>query len=906
MSLKNKVIKFTEWWINLTRTNSEPYKAALQTLLADCNHLPYHAHLLSDLSQITNIKKFPQEAEAVYSVIQSFCASKVSKKRFDDLTELSKNLNQFESCNNFTFKYLEVLLTISFLQVLSKTSQPHWYKLDTTEQLNSQLDRTRTLIELVADFAETVLLHHKLLYCLGYIEQLPDELVLQKYCHIFVREIALFNKNILTIHNKDLKDVVFRDTQNVVPKSLKPEPSPTDTDNVYEKQIAVATILLDLEEPRVLHFGICQQRLALLSRNNTYVLIGELPLHCFNFLHQKHNKPHTTLREGFYENIKALMETKFYLDEEMLERVKLTVNNEFEAISQEICSILNKHLHFLEDTVVNSADEQIKLIFKKLLTYFKANNIKLRSYKTAYKLGTKLNILPEVQIFKLHENKETIGLAGELAVFLLSLNSTKHLDEYLSNSLHRLQTCLTRLYLIREFRNYVKLLRDLDLQYIQFPVYSDFRGRIYYNSHASPQSYWYFRFIYHFGWIDRAHLPKTSPTSLSCLPELNVNLQDATSYELEIYLAIGVLFKAECSDKDGKIFLHKLLSKGYSVFSAYSTSYVSDGKLLAKEGVELFYYISILRDLRGAANKLKLKYIFKDTTCSMTQHAGKLLGYKAESLEFLNLNNQTYAYDTYSIYIQHLLRYLQQNPPLGWDSSLERYITRKNFKNLIMTVEYGVTERTAYYEYCQTINQLTTLSKPLQQKLLDYKLFKVFYTFFQEGLVNLTLFYSTRKLWTDYLLTNKILHFELPDLSLHNYYYYKSKNIVFYENTSLPTKNKRERHSVSLPYQIHNNLDHYLLKKKSKNIYSLSKTATAAYVNAIHTLDAYYLRRITHHCALNNVPVITIHDGFGIPFTQTTKLIDLANIAFCESLEPTNQLLAKNKLLWQFSASIVI
>ena len=290
----------------------------------------------------------------------------------------------------------------------------------------------------------------------------------------------------------------------------------------------------------------------------------------------------------------------------------------------------------------------------------------------------------------------------------------------------------------------------------------------------------------------------------------------------------------------------------------------------------------------------------------MTQHAGKLLGYRPENLEFLNLNNQTYAYDTYSIYIQHLLKYLRQSPPMGWETTLERYITRTNFKNLIMTVEYGVTERTAYYEYCQTIEQITSLSKPLKQKLLDYKLFKVFYNFFQEGLVNLTLFQSTRRLWTDQLLTNKILNFELPDLSLHNYYYYKSKNIVFYENTNPPTKDKRERHSVSLTYQIHTNLDHYLLKKKSKNLYSFGKTATAAYVNAIHALDAYYLRRITHHCGLHNVPIITIHDGFGVPFTQTTRLIELANIAFCESLEPTNQLLAKNKLPWYFSNSIVI
>ena len=211
-----------------------------------------------------------------------------------------------------------------------------------------------------------------------------------------------------------------------------------------------------------------------------------------------------------------------------------------------------------------------------------------------------------------------------------------------------------------------------------------------------------------------------------------------------------------------------------------------------------------------------------------------------------------------------------------------------------MTVEYGVTERTAYSEYCQTINQITEINRALYKKLIDYRLFKVFYTFFQEGLVNLTLFYSTRRLWTDKVITNKILNFDLPDLHLCNYYYFKSKNIVFHENSKSLERGKRERHSVSLPYQIHNNLSHYLARKKSKTLYSIQKTSLASYVNAIHSLDAYYLRRVTCHCRLNNIPIVTIHDGFGVPFIHTSLLIDLANIAFCESLNHSNILLANN------------
>ena len=157
------------------------------------------------------------------------------------------------------------------------------------------MDRTRTLIELVTDYSETVLLHHKTLYCLGYIDFIPNELVIQKYCHIFIREVACFNGEVLTIHNKNLSDVVFKDTSGIIPNNLKLSQPNNSEGNTFEKQIAIVTVLLDFKQPEILYFGICQSNLSYIHRNSTYILIGELPLQCYDFIRQKHNKPHTTI-----------------------------------------------------------------------------------------------------------------------------------------------------------------------------------------------------------------------------------------------------------------------------------------------------------------------------------------------------------------------------------------------------------------------------------------------------------------------------------------------------------------------------------------------------------------------------------------------------------------------------------
>lgn len=77
----------------------------------------------------------------------------------------------------------------------------------------------------------------------------------------------------------------------------------------------------------------------------------------------------------------------------------------------------------------------------------------------------------------------------------------------------------------------------------------------------------------------------------------------------------------------------------------------------------------------------------------MAQHAGKVLGYRRETLKYLNLDNTSEGYDTYQIIINELCNYLLKEQP-HWEDSI-KLLNRKILKNLVMTSEYGVTRRTA-------------------------------------------------------------------------------------------------------------------------------------------------------------------------------------------------------------------
>lgn len=910
MLTKNHLHLFAKWWLERCNLPQQDSNKQLAHLITGGDPNNYIAYLLDDIFQISNILRYPSEADQLYEGIHNYFLQTSQKKKHQELQVMLQITNDFTKREQFEFPYIVVLWTISILKVCSKHTKLHWYQLELTDEINQHIEKSRTLIELVSDIVDELELQYQVLYCLGHIASLPNQLTLQKYVHIIIRKLSHEHTNgYISVSNKYISEITFNDTKNMIPSILKKGVNSGGEGTDYKKLLAVVIIKLDLVPPQITYYNLYPEPAHYCYRENTHLLLGQLPMFANNLLHQKTNKPHTKINYEFYRSIEGLLTTKFFLDWEMIEHINKLVLAEFRGFQEKIATNLSKNLSLIEGEVNNSPDLKLKQLFKKLLVHFKVNSVRLKTYKYAYTFGKKTHVLTNDTLFKTTAPEYNSAVAGDLALFLLKFNMIKFYDVYLVNNLGELQECLTKLFIIKDYFKYIELLKKLNLPYVHFSIFSDFRGRIYYHSPASPQGYWYFRFLYHFGVVDIQTIGRTpSPIAEQVrggLPEL----RNHSNLEIELYLAIGVLFKTSCAEKDGRIFLKNLVQKGMEVHTNPATA---ERTLNNKELAELLYYRDTLTKLQSNTPHIPLRYIFKDTTCSMTQHAGKLLGYKVEALPYLNLKNSDYSYDTYAVYINSLKTFLQRTPPLNWDPKLDQYITRAAFKNLIMTVEYGVTEQTAYQEYCAYWQAQANINAVERQKLLLKSTFRIFFSFFREGIVNMSLFNSTRNLWTDSLIQGNEMYFTLPDLTMHNFYYFKDNHVTFYENfnkkdltTNAPDKS-RERHSLSLQYHIDLNLEFYGRKRRGGQLLSVAKTRTAAYVNAIHSLDAYYLRRVTYHCRLNSIPIVTIHDGFGVPFTMTGRLLTIANIAFCESVTPENHFLAKNTLLWEFSTSIVI
>jgi hypothetical protein len=123
------------------------------------------------------------------------------------------------------------------------------------------------------------------------------------------------------------------------------------------------------------------------------------------------------------------------------------------------------------------------------------------------------------------------------------------------------------------------------------------------------------------------------------------------------------LHKTKHTQTDGKIYLAHIIDEGFKIYQAYKNLSIQELRALTlfdhKELIEIYYYIYAINQILGGSKNMF--YVWKDTTCSMAQHAGKLLGYKIESLELLNLDNKEYAIDTYQIYINHIKTILAQS-----------------------------------------------------------------------------------------------------------------------------------------------------------------------------------------------------------------------------------------------------
>ena len=344
------------------------------------------------------------------------------------------------------------------------------------------------------------------------------------------------------------------------------------------------------------------------------------------------------------------------------------------------------------------------------------------------------------------------------------------------------------------------------------------------------------------------------------------------------------MFKNQFVDvASGEIYVADLISYGQQIYAKNANNSMCQWLQLGwelKKLIEVIYYCNTITSI--LSGNPKKYYLQKDTTCSMAQHGGKLLGYNTANLHLLNLQNVDFLCDTYQIYINKLIEFFQPNlnklsPQLA--SKVKTHLNRTLLKNLIMTAEYGVTRYTAYKEFQQTLNE-NLVDSEVRGYLTTPAIFDQIYNYLTDGTTDLIFYKQSKVSWVNHFLEKNHDTFALNDIKIPALYYQKTVNSLYYTINSKP----RTRVSINT-----------FLQTTDTNCgeIDLQKTKTALYVNAIHALDASYLRSIAYYTGVKNIPIITIHDGFCVPFFTETTLKSIANVMFFENLTP-NQYIAEN------------
>lgn len=297
-------------------------------------------------------------------------------------------------------------------------------------------------------------------------------------------------------------------------------------------------------------------------------------------------KPDTIITEDFILAAKQLAKTKFIIDVDML-------HAQINLVELEIKTLLNQAEKLTLEKDVDLV--KIKLVVTQLLK--DTNTLK---YKRQF-IQNKLKML-------LNADAESTNVLNQLDYYrkvtttsanLFKKNKEEHELEYTTREL---QSIFSKVYTLTTFLSYVDYIKQGGLKQISFIPRADFRGRLYYDSLASIQSLWCFRFIYYYTYDSRI---TSAP-----YPLLQHQLQFIEAHPefkthtpvIEFFQAIGVLFKTRFLDLNGVIKLHSLLEAGYTIFIKLENASLEDYVLEAKDSkdaAELYYYINAIKSIKN-------------------------------------------------------------------------------------------------------------------------------------------------------------------------------------------------------------------------------------------------------------------------------------------------------------------
>lgn len=662
----------------------------------------------------------------------------------------------------------------------------------------------------------------------------------KKYIHILVRKFGSQNQNYYTIRIEDKREIMNLHDLLQESKPIAP----------YARQVTVISLLttFDINEDRRFNISTTAPHITTIGIN--HYVHTEFILGGHNLIIQHYAKNPTTIQQSFITAARHLGETSFTLDSYLATRMN-------ELVHQEITRLWNVISELTEESV-----EDI----------YQAKSSLRRASKEVYHTKHIRGFLQQLFVDNATVVDEggTIGALAKKtninASILKSIFKKNKQEQQLIFEAQKLQQSFSHLLLYTNFISYLTYINMRGIHTLYFLPYSDFRGRLYYKSEASPQSLWCFRFLYYY----RVRLPQR----LDAYPMYTYQLEFLTQHPeartenpavIEFIHAIGVIFKSEVINQEtGELSLRDVLTLGYKRYCYYQNyDFIkNENNLDLKDLTELFYYVYAYQNESNSVQRGY--YIWKDTTASVAQHGGKLLGYKTDSLKYLNLDNQFVAYDTYQVIILALKRRLAQD--YGVAESCLNLLNRKTLKQLIMTCEYQVSYQTAYNRYIHLIE--THTAKDEKYRILnDQTIFKAIYTSLGSGLVAELFYTETQDEWLN-KLGNTTIKFQ--DISFdHNYY------VIDYKSLYYDLDAGEKRHRAVLKTIV----PHWESSDATSSI-NKQKTKQAAYVNFVHAYDAEYLRALLRAARETSIEMAAIHDGFGVAYYNSKWLIGAANDVF--------------------------
>lgn len=407
----------------------------------------------------------------------------------------------------------------------------------------------------------------------------------------------------------------------------------------------------------------------------------------------------------------------------------------------------------------------------------------------------------------------------------------------------------SKLIMYKNIFDYYKFLKKIEIkEEIYFPVFFDFRGRLYYYSRVCITYNKILRTLYYYGYYD--NMGDTCNVKLKSIInenmekiekikiKFNINIKN-DKLDINILLIVISIGKLLIKKDKEKINMNDYINEALIYF---------DNEILMKkleDDIEIKHYIKILKNI----NNRKKYVIFKDFTASFFQHLTRLLGPK--SIDTLKLANMYDKYNWYDPYTHILNKFLFDIKISNTDK-----FTRKSIKKTVMTIPYSIGFDSAWKYFKEEIN--IDNCKDLSQLKKEYRLF----------------FNFTKKiLETDHFFKNsteKMILNALTKLGLYNKininFEYSCVNLIYYNK-----KVKRIDLILRFNEEIRITKKINQLDLESIDYQSIIQSIRA---NWIAVLDAYFLIRINK----KNLNILySIHDSVLIDWFNNDELIMICN-----------------------------